>query len=64
MYLKWAKNQGLGARVVEKCPSKNGGIKSVTIELESKYAYGYLSGERGVHCMTSSSHNASVPPEV
>ncbi|GFY84733.1 peptide chain release factor [Actinidia rufa] len=64
MYLKWAKKQGLGARVVEKCPSKNGGIKSATIELESKYAYGYLSGERGVHCMTSSSHNASVPPEA
>ncbi|KAL6997563.1 hypothetical protein U1Q18_007690 [Sarracenia purpurea var. burkii] len=64
MYMKWAENQGLGARIVEKCLSKNGGIKCATVELESKYAYGYLSGERGVHCMISNSHNASVLHEA
>lgn len=63
MYLKWAEKQGHGTRVVEKCLSKNGGIKSATIELESKYAYGYLSGERGVHSMISRC-DASVSDEV
>ncbi|XP_058210815.1 peptide chain release factor PrfB3, chloroplastic [Rhododendron vialii] len=63
MYLKWAEKQGHGTRVVEKCLSKNGGIKSATIELESKYAYGYLSGERGVHSMISRC-DASVSDEA
>lgn len=63
MYLKWAEKQGLRGRVVEKCLSKNGGIKSATIEFESKYAYGYLSGERGVHSMIHHS-DASVSDEA
>ncbi|CAA2984186.1 peptide chain release factor 3, chloroplastic [Olea europaea subsp. europaea] len=41
--------QGHAVRLVERYPTKNGGIKSATIEFEFKYAYGYLSGERGVH---------------
>lgn len=49
MYMKWAEKQGHAVRIVERCPAKNGGIKSATIEFEFKYAYGYLSGERGVH---------------
>ncbi|XP_057982664.1 peptide chain release factor PrfB3, chloroplastic [Malania oleifera] len=53
MYIKWAEKQGQRGRIVEKNSSKNGGIKSATIEFESVYAYGYLSGERGVHCMKS-----------
>ncbi|XP_062117919.1 peptide chain release factor PrfB3, chloroplastic [Humulus lupulus] len=51
MYTKWGRKQGQKGRVVEKRPSTNGGIKSATIEFEFKYAYGYLSGERGVHFM-------------
>lgn len=54
MYSRWAKKQGFNARVVDKCPSENGGIKSATIEFEHKFAYGYLSGERGVHSMIGS----------
>ncbi|XP_022841822.1 peptide chain release factor PrfB3, chloroplastic-like [Olea europaea var. sylvestris] len=49
MYMKWAEKQGHAVRLVERCPAKNGGIKSATIEFEFKYAYGYLLGERGVH---------------
>ncbi|KAK3039642.1 hypothetical protein RJ639_027233 [Escallonia herrerae] len=63
MYTKWAGKQGFGGRIVEKCPSKHGGLKSATIEFESKYAYGYLSGERGIHRMISS-HNGSALPEA
>ncbi|XP_049400653.1 peptide chain release factor PrfB3, chloroplastic [Solanum stenotomum] len=55
MYIKWAEKQGHKARIVEKQDSESGGIKYVMIELEFKSAYGYLSGERGIHCMNGSS---------
>lgn len=64
MYTKWARKQGYKGRIVEKSVSKSGGIKSATIEFESKYAYGYLSGERGVHRLTRSSQDQSMSPEV
>lgn len=63
MYMKWAKKQGYRGRVVEKDLSTNGGIKSATIEFEFEYAYGFLSGERGVHHMIRS-QNGSVHNEV
>ncbi|KAL3637197.1 hypothetical protein CASFOL_019496 [Castilleja foliolosa] len=59
MYMKWAERQGHARRIVERRPSGNGGLKSVTIELEFKFAYGYLSGESGVHSMIRSSENTS-----
>ncbi|GER25818.1 peptide chain release factor [Striga asiatica] len=54
VYMKWAERQGYVGRIVESFPSDNGGLKSATIELEFKFAYGYLSGERGVHSMIRS----------
>ncbi|XP_010246247.1 PREDICTED: peptide chain release factor PrfB3, chloroplastic [Nelumbo nucifera] len=60
MYMKWAEKQGYKGRVVEKCSSKGGGIKSAIVEFESEYVYGYLSGERGVHCMVRSSQDGSI----
>lgn len=58
MYTKWAEKQGHRGRIVEKCGSENGGIKSATIEFEFEYAFGYLSGEAGVHLlMPSRNHN-------
>ncbi|KAI3694501.1 hypothetical protein L1987_77466 [Smallanthus sonchifolius] len=61
MYMKWAKKQGLKGRIVEKnCRSKaEGGIKSVIIEFEQKYAYGYFLGEKGTHRMITS-HPESI----
>ena len=63
MYSKWAKKQGYIGRVVEKYPSKSGGIKSATIEFEFECAYGYLLGEKGVHYMIGS-QNGPVLHEV
>ncbi|CAA0812798.1 Peptide chain release factor PrfB3-chloroplastic [Striga hermonthica] len=54
VYMKWAERQGHAGRIVESYPSDNGGLKSATIELEFKFAYGYLTGERGVHSMIRS----------
>ncbi|KAH6818737.1 peptide chain release factor [Perilla frutescens var. frutescens] len=64
MYMKWAERQGQAGRIVERCPSNNGGLKSATIELEFKFAYGYLSGERGVHSLIRCSEDTSALPEA
>ncbi|KAG9459180.1 hypothetical protein H6P81_003688 [Aristolochia fimbriata] len=60
MYTKWGKKHGYNWRVIEKCSSKHGGIRSSTIEFESKFVYGFLSGERGKHQMIRKSHDDSV----
>ncbi|XP_057424452.1 peptide chain release factor PrfB3, chloroplastic [Lotus japonicus] len=59
MYRRWAKRQGYEGRIVDRCSFKNGGINSATIEFEFECAYGYLSGERGVHSLLRGSPNES-----
>ncbi|XP_052187175.1 peptide chain release factor PrfB1, chloroplastic isoform X1 [Diospyros lotus] len=49
MYVRWAEKQRYKTRVVEKSLGEEAGIKSATIEIEGRYAYGYLSGEKGTH---------------
>ncbi|XP_057960955.1 peptide chain release factor PrfB1, chloroplastic [Malania oleifera] len=49
MYVRWGEKQRYKIRVVEKSMGEEAGIKSATIELEGRYAYGYLSGEKGTH---------------
>lgn len=62
--MRWGEKQGYRGRVVEKRPSKNGGIRSAVIEFEAGYAYGYLTGEKGVHRMINISHDGSLVHEV
>jgi peptide chain release factor 2 len=49
MYLRWAGKRGYEANVLDTMPGEEAGIKSATIEIRGKNAYGYLRGERGVH---------------
>uniref|UniRef100_A0A2P2LHS2 Uncharacterized protein MANES_12G003100 n=2 Tax=Rhizophora mucronata TaxID=61149 RepID=A0A2P2LHS2_RHIMU len=49
MFVRWGEKQRYKTRVVEKSPGEEAGIKSATIEFEGRYAYGYLSGEKGTH---------------
>jgi len=49
MYLRWAENHKYKASVVDLLEGDGAGIKSTTIEIEGKYAYGYLKAENGVH---------------
>ncbi|KAL4609827.1 hypothetical protein ACB092_08G009100 [Castanea dentata] len=49
MYVRWGEKQKYKTRVVEKSSGEEAGIKSATIEVEGRYAYGYLSGEKGTH---------------
>ncbi|XP_014523210.1 peptide chain release factor PrfB1, chloroplastic isoform X2 [Vigna radiata var. radiata] len=49
MYMRWSEKQRYKTRVIEKSPGEEAGIKSATVEVEGRYAYGYLSGEKGTH---------------
>ncbi|XP_021857416.1 peptide chain release factor PrfB1, chloroplastic [Spinacia oleracea] len=49
MYMRWAEKQKYKAKVVDKSFGEEAGIKSATVEIDGRYAYGYLSGEKGTH---------------
>jgi peptide chain release factor 2 len=49
MYLRWAENRGYQTEVLDLSPGEEAGIKSMTIAINGKYAYGYLRPEKGVH---------------
>ncbi|PKA59291.1 hypothetical protein AXF42_Ash001385 [Apostasia shenzhenica] len=49
MYIRWAEKQRYKYKVVEKSIGDEAGIKSATIEIEGRFAFGYLSGEKGTH---------------
>ena len=49
MYLRWAERRGYRTEILDLTPGEEAGIKSVTIEVEGPYAYGYLRSEKGVH---------------
>ncbi len=49
MYLRWAENKGYDAEIVDQTAGEEAGLKSVTLEIRGRYAYGYLQSERGVH---------------
>ena len=49
MYLRWAEQRGYKAEIIDQTEGEEAGIKSTTISIEGKYAYGYLRSEKGVH---------------
>lgn len=49
MYLRWAEQQGFKRDVLDVTEGEEAGIKSASIRLSGKYAYGYAKAERGVH---------------
>lgn len=49
MYLRWAESKGFGVRELNFQAGEVAGIKTVTIEIEGEYAFGWLKGENGVH---------------
>ena len=49
MYLRWAENRNFTTEILDLSEGEEAGIKSVTIAVEGKYAYGYLRPEKGVH---------------
>jgi peptide chain release factor 2 len=49
MYLRWAERRRFSAEILNQTDGEEAGIKSVTVEITGRYAYGYLRSERGVH---------------
>jgi len=49
MYLRWAEQHKYHATILDSMPGEEAGLKSVTVEVEGPYAYGYLRTEKGVH---------------
>lgn len=49
MYLRWAEKRGYETEIIDLTEGEEAGLKSVTIAVSGRYAYGYLRPEKGVH---------------
>jgi peptide chain release factor 2 len=49
MYTRWAEQHNYQVHLAEISEGDEAGLKSVTLEIEGKYAYGYLKSEKGTH---------------
>lgn len=49
MYTRWAEKKGFQVFLADEQEGDTAGIKSGTLEIKGKYAYGYLKAENGVH---------------
>ena len=49
MYARWGERNGYIVHIYDLIEGDEAGIKSVTVEFEGDYAYGYLKAENGVH---------------
>lgn len=49
MYLRWVEKRGWKSELLDKLDGEEAGIKSATIKITGKYAFGYSKAEKGVH---------------
>ncbi len=49
MYTRWAEKKGWKVTLLDKSEGDEAGIKSATIKITGKFAFGYAKAERGVH---------------
>ncbi len=49
MYTRWGENHGYKVHLMELSEGDEAGIKSVSLEIDGSYAYGYLKAEKGTH---------------
>jgi len=49
MYTRWAETKGYKVQLAELSEGDEAGIKSATLEIDGRYAYGYLKAEKGTH---------------
>ena len=49
MYVRWAERNGYKVTITDELEGEDAGIKSVTMQVEGDYAFGYLKAESGVH---------------
>ncbi|MBD2016871.1 peptide chain release factor 2 [Microcoleus sp. FACHB-53] len=49
MYTRWAEKRGYKVHLAENSEGDEAGIKSATLEIDGRHAYGYLKAEKGTH---------------
>lgn len=49
MYMMWGEDNGYKVKQLDLQEGEVAGVKSVSLEFEGEYAFGYLKGENGVH---------------
>ena len=49
MYIRWAESRSWKVDLLDKLDGEEAGIKSATIKVSGKYAFGYSKAEKGVH---------------
>ena len=49
MYTRWGEDHGYKVHLAEISEGDEAGLKSATLEIDGKYAYGYLKVEKGTH---------------
>lgn len=49
MYMRWAESHNWKVELLDKLDGDEAGIKSATIKITGKYAFGYSKAEKGVH---------------
>jgi len=49
MFMRWAESKGWKVDLLDTSEGEEAGIKSATIKISGKYAYGYAKAEKGVH---------------
>ena len=49
MYIRWGERNNYKVKEISYLAGEEAGVKSVTLEFEGDYAYGYLKSESGVH---------------
>ncbi len=49
MYVRWAEKRRFKVKVIDELRGDEAGYKNITFLVEGRYAYGFLSSEKGVH---------------
>ncbi len=49
MYIRWGEKNSYKVKTIDYLPGDVAGVKSVTLQFEGEFAYGYLKSENGVH---------------
>src|SRR6202023_3466465 len=61
IYVRWAEQHGFKVDYIEETEGEEAGVKSATIEVKGRNAYGWLKNENGVHRLLGISPVASTP---